>query len=305
MDDQLTTFERRRLDLLARYGFAGESRWLTDARGRSTYVIGRGSGPCPTVLVHGGLSDASEWALLAGRLPGPVLIPDRPGCGLSYRVDYRTVTDFRAAAAGWLADLLDGAGADRADLVANSMGGYFAAAFALAHPERVRSLVLVGAAAGLHTQIPLFLRLWGLPVTGTVISKMRITDPEVLRRRVFAPLLVAHPERVPRDLLEVMLAAQAVPGADRAGYTMLRTVLTARGFRRRLLLVEEMARLPVRTLFLWGEADAFAPPSCAAALAARMPDARLEALPDVGHLPHVDRPDLVAAGLSRFLTPAT
>lgn len=52
-------------------------------------------------MIHGGLSEASEWSLLAGKLPGRVIIPDRPGCGLSYPIDYRGV-DYRQAAADWL-----------------------------------------------------------------------------------------------------------------------------------------------------------------------------------------------------------
>lgn len=133
---QLSVFEEHRLALLARYGFEGESRWVVDRQGRRTYTIGRGEGPCPTVLVHGGLSHAGEWHSLAGRLPGQVIIPDRPGCGLSYPIDYLGV-DYRRAAADWLLDLADGIDCDRVDLVGNSMGGFFCIAFAVAHPERV------------------------------------------------------------------------------------------------------------------------------------------------------------------------
>jgi pimeloyl-ACP methyl ester carboxylesterase len=100
-------------------------------------LIARGSGPCPTLLIHGGLSQAGEWSVLAGRLPGHVLIPDRPGCGLSYPIDYRGV-DYRAAAAEWLRDLIDGIGADQVDLVGNSTGGFFSIVFAIAYPDRVR-----------------------------------------------------------------------------------------------------------------------------------------------------------------------
>src|SRR6266508_3713521 len=267
----LDRFERDRLALFPRYGFEGRSRWVSDREGRRTYVIGRGEGRCPTVLVHGGLSEASEWSLLAGRLPGHVVIPDRPGCGLSYRIDYRGVADYREAAAAWLLDLADGVGAGQVDLVGNSMGGFFAMAFAIAYPDRVRRLVLVGYPAGLANQVPLFARLWGSPVTGPLISKLKITDPETYRKQVFARLLVAHPETVPLDLLEMMVAAAALPGADRAAYTMLRAVTTLRGWRPKL----------------------------------RMPDARFEVLPDTGHLPQIDRADTVASAIIGFLATQT
>lgn len=303
------TFERERLALFARYGFAGESRWATDPRGRRTYMIARGEGSCPTLLLHGGLSQAGEWALLAGRIPGHVLVLDRPGCGLSFPIDYRGV-DYRKAAAEWLRDLVDAIGAERVNLVGNSMGGFFSMAFATAYPERVRRLVLVGAPAGLDRQIPLVLRLWGNPVTGPLIIELKLTNPstpERLRDRVFAPLLVAHPERVPRELLEISIAGASLPGAGRTSYTILRAVTTLRGWRRRLMMRADMARLAVPTLFLWGDADAFAPPASGEELAARMPDASIEILPDTGHLPYLDRPDAVATAINRYLglTPTT
>jgi pimeloyl-ACP methyl ester carboxylesterase len=298
----LAGFERERLALFARYGFEGESRWVTDREGRRTYMIGRGEGPCPTVLVHGGLSEASEWALLAGRIPGHVIIPDRPGCGLSYPIDYRGV-DYRKAAASWLLDLVDGIGAEQVDLVGNSMGGFFATAFALAHPDRVRHLVLPGAPAGLDKHIPLFLRLWGNRISGPLMMKLGITRPpsaEALRKRVFATLLVAHPERVPLDMLEVMIAAAEIPGVGHTAHTMLRAVTDLRGWRSRLMMRDDMAHLPVPTLFVWGDADVFAPPSSGYDMAARMPNAHVEVIADAGHLPWLDRPDTVAAAIIGF-----
>ncbi len=115
--------------------------------------------------------------------------------GLSYPIDYREV-DYRGAAAEWLLDLLDAIDADQVDLVGNSMGGFFSMAFAIAHPHRVRRLVLVGAPAGLDRDLPLVLRLWGNPVSGPVLIRSNLTSPgdaEALRARVFSRLLVAHP----------------------------------------------------------------------------------------------------------------
>jgi pimeloyl-ACP methyl ester carboxylesterase len=294
-------FERNRLALFARHGFEGESRWVTDAEGKSTYVIGRGKGPCPTVLVHGGMSQAGEWFSLAGLIPGHVIVPDRPGCGLSYPIDYRKVADFRQAAVAWLVDLLDGLNADQVDLVGNSTGSFFAMAFAIAHPRRVRRLVLVGAPVGLaDMRAPLFMRLWGLPITGPLISKLKITDPEKLRKQVY-PLLVTHPETVPLDFLALDIAQARIPGVGRTSYTMLRALSTWRGMRPELILRDEMGQLPTPTLFVWGDADAFVSPSVGREVAATMPDARIEVLPDTGHLPHVERPETVAGAINGFL----
>ena len=297
----LPAFERDRLQLFAENGFAGESRRLKDRNGRETYLIGRGEGPRPTILLHGGLSQASEWCLLASRLPGRIIIPDRPGCGLSYRIDYHRV-DFRTAAKDWLLDLMDGLGADQADFVANSMGGFFAMAFATKHPDRVRRLVLVGAPAGLDTEIPLFLRLWGNPVIGSMVGKLvaSMKSAESLRSRVF-PMLVAHPESVPLEFLRVALAAQKLSGAGVAAHTMLSAVLTMRGWRRQLMMRDDLAELRVPTLFVWGGKDVFAPPSSGEEMVARMPNARIEIIADAGHIPYLDQPAATAAIINSFL----
>src|ERR1700730_15405636 len=291
--DPLTRSERPRLDVFRAPGLDGRSRRISGHTGRETYAIVCGDGPRQTVLVHGGLGDASEWALVAGRLAGPLVIPDRPGYGLTYRVDYRKV-DFRRDAAGWMLDLVEGLDAEKIDLVGASMGGFFAMAFATAHPQRVRRLILLGAPAGLVRQLPLFLRLWGNPVVGRLISRMKIPDAETTRTRAFAGL-VAHPERIPLDLLEVALSGSALPGTALTSRTMLHSVVTLRGLRESMWMGEDMTRLDVPTRFVWGDQDRLAPPSPGKDLAERMSDGHVTVIPDAGHLPHLDQPEAVAA----------
>jgi pimeloyl-ACP methyl ester carboxylesterase len=71
--------------------------------------------------------------------------------------------------------------------------------------------------------------------------------------------------------------------------------------RPELILRDEMAHLPTPTLFVWGDADAFSTPSVGQELAARMPNARIEVIPDTGHLAHVERPETVAEAINGFL----
>lgn len=272
---------------------------MTDHVGRETYAIVRGDGATPTVLVHGGLGDAIEWALLAPLLEGPLLIADRPGYGLTYRIDYRKL-DFRAEARAWLLDIIDGLGVEQANLVGASMGGFFAMAFATAHPERVRRLVLVGAPAGLFRETPLFLRLWGNPVIGRLISRMKISDAETLRARAFAGL-ARHPERIPRDVLEVALASTALPGTALTSRTMLNAATTLRGLRHNLLMREDMARLAVPTRFVWGRQDQLAEPAIGEGVARQMSDGQLAVIEDAGHMPQFDQPQAVAAVVNPFL----
>jgi pimeloyl-ACP methyl ester carboxylesterase len=297
--DPRRLFERDRLALFARRGANVRGRRIPDRQGRETYAVVCGDGPSPTVLVHGGLSDASEWALLAGRLEGPLVIPDRPGYGLTYRIDYRKV-DFRRAAGDWLLELIDGLGVETIDLLGASMGGFFALAFATSHRTRVRRLVLLGAPLGLFRKIPLFLRLWGNPIVGRLISRMKMPDAETLRKRAYTGL-TAHPERIPVEYLEVALAAGALPGTALATRTMLHAITSLRGLRRGLWMGDDVVDLEVPTLFLWGEHDSQAPPSVGAELSGRMPDAGLSTVDDAGHMPHLDQPGRVATSVHQFL----
>ena len=292
-------FERRRLAFLASQGFEGRGSRVAGRLG-DTYVITGGDGASRRLLIHGGLSEGSEWGLLAGRLDGRIAIADRPGCGLSYRIDYGRIDDFRGAASEWVDEVVNGLGEEQVDLIANSMGAYFAMAFATDHPDRVRRLVLLGAPAGLVRQLPLFLRLWGNPVTGQVIRRLRTKDPEQLRDRAMGAL-VAHPERLPDDYLEVAFLAGRLPGSEVTSYTMLRSVADLRGWRTRLLIEEAMATLEVPTLFAWGERDAFLPASIGRSLAERMPAARFESISHAGHVAQLDEPGPIAQLVNGFL----
>lgn len=292
-------FGQLRLVAFTRRGFIGEPRRIPDRAGRETYTLVSGDGPCPTVLVHGGVGFTVEWAEIAARLDAPVVIPDRPGFGLSHPHDYHSV-DFRADAARWLLELTDGLAVEHIDLVAGSMGGFFAIAFAAAHPERVRRLILSGSPGGLFPQIGLFLQLWATPGIGALISRIKSRDTETLRKRMFGSYLV-HPDRLSTDLLEVALAGINLPGTAETNRAILRAVATFRGWRGEMRLDDAVAALAVPTLFVWGENDQLAPADVARALAQRMPDAKVAVISDAGHIPHIDQPDAVAAAINGFL----
>src|SRR6476619_3920455 len=304
VDNQRREFEERRLAAFRRRGFSGVGRRIPDHAGRQTYIlVSEEKSACPTVLVHGGVGNTIEWADLAPKLETPLVIPDRPGFGLSYPIDYRRL-DFRADAARWLLELTDGLGVDKIDLVGNSMGGFFAIAFAGAHPDRVRKLVLCGTAGGLFPRPGLFLQLWATPGVGALISKIRFRDTDMLRKRAFGSYLM-HPVRIPDDLLEVALLGINLPGTADTNQAIMQAVATIRGWRPQLRLESALATLPVPTLFICGDHDPLAGPDVGRDLTTRMPDAHITVITDAGHIPHLDQPEPVAAALNDFLEQAS
>lgn len=118
-----------------------------DYRGRRVFVRqDLAAGATSAVVFLHGLGSASSIYAPAFSDPafsGRALAFDFLGCGKSDKPDDFSY-DLREQGA-CLAALLDDAGIERADIVAHSLGGVVAVLFALAYPDRVRTLVLAEA----------------------------------------------------------------------------------------------------------------------------------------------------------------
>jgi pimeloyl-ACP methyl ester carboxylesterase len=257
----------------------------------STMQAGRGS---PVVLLHGlGATKASFLPTVAALADHHrVIAIDLPGFGDSvkplnapYHAPY-----FARAVVG----LLDALGHERADVVGNSMGGRVAIELGLRHPDRARRLALLAPSLA-----------W-------------------LRDRPWAPLLRLVPPQLgalqpaPRPLVEAIVR-RAIPGAGE-GWTaagvdeFLRSYLTPSGraafyAAARNIYLEEphgekgfWTRLPaleVPSLFVWGRRDQVVPIRFAQHVRRALPKARHLEL-DCGHVPQLERPQVVHDALRRF-----
>lgn len=302
--ESAATAERDRIFADAQAAYLGRCApgcrsWRARWSGGSTQVIELGDGP-PVLLVHGGLGEAFQW--------GPVLAPlsrghrvlavDRPGHGLADPFDYRGV-DVLAHARQFLGDMLDATGVRAAPIVATSMGGLWSIDFALAHPERVPRLVLVGAPAGVKRELPLGLRLGTLPVLRWVVRALMKRPTREGVRGFFKQILVAHPERLDDDFLD--LAAVSQLRNTPTWFTLIDRTVEPGGLKRELLLGERWRGLSVPTTMIWGEKDAFGPPEDGEAIAAMNPRVRVVRIPDAGHAPWLDRPDRVVEAIEAAL----
>jgi pimeloyl-ACP methyl ester carboxylesterase len=227
---------------------------------------------------------------------------DRPGCGLSTKVDYRSV-DLRRHAVDVLASTLDGLGLERIDLVGSSMGGYWSLVFALAHPERVRKLVLVGEPAGSAPRPPIPHWLLSTPIVNRVLYATKLKPSPATVRESFRRWLVADVRRVSNRQMEVAYAAAVLPGAQQSWLTILERGISAGGASRMTYpLRPELSHLRTPSLFVWGEQDRFGPPRLGWEMARRMPDARVEVVADAGHLVWLDQPDRTTELILSFLS---
>jgi 2-succinyl-5-enolpyruvyl-6-hydroxy-3-cyclohexene-1-carboxylate synthase len=109
---------------------------------------GVASGPPEIVALHGFTGDATTWRAVLDRLGPSAVALDLPGHG-GRPAEPRPTLDRMVDD---VLSQLDDLGVERAHLVGYSMGGRVAMALATQAPERVRSLVTIGAYPGLEDQ---------------------------------------------------------------------------------------------------------------------------------------------------------
>jgi pimeloyl-ACP methyl ester carboxylesterase len=298
LDSQL---EKAQAALLDRFAPGTLVRRIPWSQGTTQlFELGTGS---PLLYVHGGLGGAFEVVPILDSLARHhrVLAVDRPGHGLADPFDYRGV-DFLDNARTFLGDVLDALELPAVDVVANSLGGLSATAYALHDPGRVTRLAMVGAPAGVRRRVPHQLLPFGLPVVGRRLGRWMFSNAtREGSRKFWAQLLVARPERVDDLLLDVDVANERRNAESMAG--LVRCIASARrlGLRSDLVLGERWRELATPTLLVWGDRDAFGSPEHGEALAAMNPNIRLVRLAGAGHIPWIDDRERVLDEVERFL----
>jgi pimeloyl-ACP methyl ester carboxylesterase len=172
---------------------------------------------------------------------------------------------------------MDALGLDRAHLVGSSMGGAIAQEVALAHPERVRTLVLNGTWCRGDRFLHEIFRSW--------IWAARKADS--VRDFLVAVNLWCFAPRIWNDgtMDEWLAAAEASPHQQSVdAFCRSTQALLAHDTADRL------HRISTPTLVTVGELDLVLPPRFSHDIAERIPGARLEIVAGAGHQPFQELP---------------
>lgn len=239
-----------------------------------------------TVVLHGFTGSAKAMAPLTSRLPEPVLALDLPGHGSGPVSDDPAHYSMAAAVSGVASAA---AHLERFALVGYSMGGRVALHVALAHPDLVVSLALIGARAG-------------------------IDDPAERAERIAADEALA--DRIESEGIEwfadywadrPLFATQRVrlSAEQQAELQAQRRSCDPRGLAHSLRGMGagaadpigcRLSELSMPCALIAGSDDAkFA--AIAHRMAAAIPRATVCSIPDAGHAPHLEAPEATAAAV--------
>ena len=241
----------------------------------------------PLLLIHGSGASGASWGPMVPELAGHhhLIRVDLPGCGQSPPARSYDVPD----QAGRVAAVLDDLGLGPVAAVGHSSGGYVATSLAEQRPDLVRSLALISTGPSPDALLPqpFILRLLLGPPFGPLLWRMR--SDAMIRNGISAT--AARRVDIPDGMV-----------ADLRGttYRVFRTVLRRNGaYIAERSVPKRLAALQVPVLVIFGAADPRWEPSSAHQYDA-VPDARVELLPGVGHLPMFEEPETTSKLLLGF-----
>jgi pimeloyl-ACP methyl ester carboxylesterase len=260
------------------------------------------AGATPFLLLHGFGANTRSWgSTLPWLSQGTVAVAyDRPAFGLTERPLRGWPRDANpygpAAQVATAVGVLDALGIERAVLVGHSAGGSIALQTALAHPERVAGLVLVGAAVYAGGGTP----AWARPLLRT--PQFERIGPLLMRQLggqqgdEFLRSSWADPSRLDAATVDAYRRALQVEDWDRALWELVKA-------SREPDLVPYLAGVRVPVLVVTGAEDRIVPAAQSRDLARDLggTDAAFVELAGCGHLPHEECPVEFRAAVEDWL----
>lgn len=233
----------------------------------------------PVLLLHGGGGPPTMGPLFSALSEDfRVLAPVHPGFAGTPRPEWYDGIDDIALS---YLQLLEQRDLRDVLVVGSSIGGWIASEMAVREHERISGTVLLNAL--------------GINVEGIELPDFfSLTPQELISHSFHNPAAAPDPTQLPQEARDM----QAANAATLAVYAHDPYMHDPK-LKRRLALV------PTPVVAIWGESDQIAPEPYGRAYAASFPNGRFQAIPDAGHLPHLEQLDQTLEAIHRFANETT
>jgi 2-hydroxy-6-oxonona-2,4-dienedioate hydrolase len=230
------------------------------------------------IMVHGSGAGASGWANFHRNVDDfvnagyRVILMDCPGFGKSdplVTAEPRFVINARAIKA-----LMDGLDIDKAHLVGNSMGGGSALGFAVASPERLGKMILMGSGGVGRTSL-----FTPLPMEGIKLLFGVYREPTLENLKKMLDVFVYDSSALTEELINLRL--QSILAKPEHLKNFLKSVDLSK-FQMGDF-TDNLPNIKAKTLITWGRDDRFVPIDWSLKLLNGIPDSRLHVFSRCGH----------------------
>lgn len=262
------------------------------AAGLRTNYHDQGAG-FPVLMIHGsgpGVSAFANWRLVMPVLARErrVIAPDMAGFGFTDRPAgaVYSMDNWVAQAIG----LLDALDLPQVDLVGNSFGGALSLALAIRHPQRVRRLVLMGAAGVSFPITPALDAVWGY-------------EPSFESMRKVMDWFAFDRNLVTDELARLRYEASIQPGFHES-YSAMFPAPRQRWVEALASREEDIRKLPHETLIIHGREDQVLPVSNSITLSQWISRSQLHVFGRCGHWTQIEHAARFAKLVGNFLAEA-
>ena len=260
----------------------GYEKYITFNGARIRYTV-IGAGPV-VILLHGLGGFLETWGLNMVPLSNhcKVYALDLPGHGLSDKLDGCYLPD---CATGFLVNIMDRLGIERATLIGHSLGGAISMNTAANFPDKVDKLILVSS-AGLSKRVPTSYRILSIPVLGKLT--IMLTGKYLFNRGM--KNLFHKLDFLSADIRSLVMTNPHKPLTAEELLDIARRNVGIGGLRPHSLMIDKLPYIKTKTLFIHGAQDKVFPLKYVNKSFSLIPNAVVKVFDNCGHLPHVERP---------------
>jgi 4,5:9,10-diseco-3-hydroxy-5,9,17-trioxoandrosta-1(10),2-diene-4-oate hydrolase len=248
----------------------------------------------PLILIHGLGGSVEHWAWTIPHWTAKyrVVAIDLPGAGQSEIPSIDTNLRELTLGAQLVQRFIEQLDLNKPVIVGHSLGGGIAVQHALSFPGQQRGMVLISS-MGFGLRIDLLTKLLAIPGLGHLVFQPT--------RTAIRQLIASAPVDEDLDeIVEITYRYLKRPGAKNWLLSLLQQGVNFAGQVNRFLPTE-LARINVPTQVIWGNSDPMFPISHGENARQWIPNAQLTVFNSVRHNPHIERPEAVAAIVTRLV----